>query len=254
MPGPSARGATGNSTPVLGFDGKTIELQQYVWDGSFTLSSSSVLSFDFWSWQSANIKTFSLQASFDGGTWTDLYVNDSLYNYNSGVSPAWTTQTIDLSSHAGSTARFRAIIPSADPSHYWFCIEGEEGVQIALDNFQVTGVGSSSEAYSATVANTARSHTITGLTAGKTYSFTVAPLAYSIPPMSTFAVAAPSANVAPVRLSVPAFTAIVPVVHHGTSSVPAPGLESVVLDAKPTALDDVNVFPESTFTTLLDDT
>ena len=168
---------TGNSTPVLGFDGKTIELQQYVWDGSFTLSSSSVLSFDFWSWQSANIKTFSLQASFDGGTWTDLYVNDSLYNYNSGVSPAWTTQTIDLSSHAGSTARFRAIIPSADPSHYWFCIEGEEGVQIALDNFQVTGVGSSSEAYSATVANTARSHTITGLTAGKTYSFTVAPLA-----------------------------------------------------------------------------
>ncbi len=169
--------ATGNSTPVLGFDGKTIELQQYVWDGSFTLSSSSVLSFDFWSWKAANIKTFSLQASFDGGTWTDLYANDSLYNNNNGVSPAWTTQTIDLSAHAGSTARFRAIIPSADPSHYWFCYEGEEGVQIAVDNFQVTGVGSSSEAYSATVANTARSHTITGLTAGKTYSFTVTPIA-----------------------------------------------------------------------------
>ena len=180
LSGPATIGtasATGNATPVLGFDGATIELQQYVWDGSFTLSSSSVLSFDFWSWKAANIKTFSLQASFDGGTWTDLYANDSLYNNNNGVSPAWTTQTIDLSAHAGSTARFRAIIPSADPSHYWYCYEGEAGVQIAVDNFKVTGVGSSSEAYSATVANTARSHTITGLTAGKTYSFTVTPIA-----------------------------------------------------------------------------
>jgi len=166
--------ATGRTGPVLGFDGSSEEEsdQACTW-APVTLTSSSVLSFDFWYSKGSGISTFSLQASFDGGAWENLYTKSGLR----ASSPAWATQTVNLSAHAGSTAQFRAYVHTDDPSGYMYFTSGEAGVQAAVDNFKVTSCTPPGETISTTVASTARSHTFTGLTVGRTYSFSVAPIA-----------------------------------------------------------------------------
>ena len=167
--------ATGRSGPVLGFDGASEEEMEQVctWE-PVILTSSSVLTFDFWYYKGFRGSTFKVQAAFDGGTWTDLFT--------SGVwttSPSWSSKTVNLSSHAGKSARFRAYLYTPDPSSGNNVIyqHGTAGVQVAVDNFKVTNCRSAGGTVTATVAGTARSHTFTGLVAGKTYSFTVTPIA-----------------------------------------------------------------------------
>ena len=178
LSGPATVGvvsATGRSGPVLGFDGASEEEmeQACTWD-PVILTSSSVLTFDFWYYKGFRGSTFKVQAAFDGGTWTDLFT--------SGVwttSPSWSSKTVNLSSHAGKSARFRAYLYTPDPSSGNNVIyqHGTAGVQVAVDNFKVTNCRSAGGTVTATVAGTARSHTFTGLVAGKTYSFTVTPIA-----------------------------------------------------------------------------
>ena len=178
LSGPATIGvvsATGRSGPVLGFDGASEEEmeQACTWD-PVILTSSSVLTFDFWYYKGFRGSTFKVQAAFDGGTWTDLFT--------SGVwttSPSWSSKTVNLSSHAGKSARFRAYLYTPDPTSGNNVIyqHGTAGVQVAVDNFKVTNCRSAGGTVTATVAGTARSHTFTGLVAGKTYSFTVTPIA-----------------------------------------------------------------------------
>ena len=178
LSGPATVGvvsATGRSGPVLGFDGASEEEmeQACTWD-PVILTSSSVLTFDFWYYKGFRGSTFKVQAAFDGGTWTDLFT--------SGVwttSPSWSSKTVNLSSHAGKSARFRAYLYTPDPTSGNNVIyqHGTAGVQVAVDNFKVTNCRSAGGTVTATVAGTARSHTFTGLVAGKTYSFTVTPIA-----------------------------------------------------------------------------
>ena len=178
LSGPATVGvvsATGRSGPVLGFDGASEEEmeQACTWD-PVILTSSSVLTFDFWYYKGFRGSTFKVQAAFDGGTWTDLFT--------SGVwttSPSWSSKTVNLSSHAGKSARFRAYLYTPDPTSGNNVIyqHGTAGVQVVVDNFKVTNCRSAGGTVTATVAGTARSHTFTGLVAGKTYSFTVTPIA-----------------------------------------------------------------------------
>ena len=166
--------STGNATAVLGFDGTLESDQSYVY-APVTLTSSSVLSFDFWYYRPDNRKDFYVQASFDGGEWVNLFSRTSGPRLSSG-DPSWATQTVNLSAHAGKTALFR-IVQKFRSGGYSFYMSGDEGVQVAVDNFKVTNCKAAGETRSATVANTARSHTFTGLTVGKTYSFSVMPIA-----------------------------------------------------------------------------
>ena len=167
--------ATGRSGAVLGFDGTSEEEmeQACTWD-PVTLTSSSVLTFDFWYSKGFRGSTFKIQASFDGGTWADLF--------SSGVwttSPSWSAKTVNLSSYAGKNARFRAYLYTPDPNSGQNSIyqHGQSGVQVAVDNFKVTNCRASGESRTVTVAGTARSYTFTGLEVGKTYSFAVTAIA-----------------------------------------------------------------------------
>ena len=165
---------TGRTGPVLGFEAEGLaESDQYcTWD-AVGLTSSSVLSFDYWYAKATSIATLRVQASFDGGAWTDLFTQKLSWN----SSPAWTSKTVSLASYAGSAATFRAWVHTDNPGGYMFYSTGDPGVQAALDNFKVTSCKAPGDSTSVTVAKTARSYTFTGLTVGKTYSFSVTPIA-----------------------------------------------------------------------------
>ena len=145
---------------------KSLASGYWTYPNAYTLTSASVLTFKILSFAALGM-ICEVQAKTTNGEWQTICTPSLKTSWGSS---GWSTERVYLGGMGGQSVNLRVAFMFKNGSSYY------SAGRILIDDFQITSVLAPQDPQTIGVGKTARSVTLTDLTAGADYTFTVTPV------------------------------------------------------------------------------